>query len=134
VVTDNVFIVGAGASGLVDTAGANNWVIEHNTFASDANSLAGISDIRFQTDSRFFNDTPSNNVVRDNIFNQSGGISNECSCNWGVEDHNLNGNGGTGDVNGTPVFVGGSGYAAWYLAAGSPGIRAASTGTDMGIN
>jgi hypothetical protein len=136
VVTDNVFILGSGASGLVDTAGADDWVIEHNTFASAPNSLAGISDIRLQTDTRF-NDTPSNDIIRDNVFSPSGGISNECGCNWGVDDHDLNGGvPGVGDVKGSPVFVGGKNpksYAGFRLASSSPGKRAASDGTDMGI-
>ena len=109
-------------SGLVDTAGADNWVIEHNTFASDANSDSGLSDIRLQT---YNGDTPSNDVIRDNVLQH--GISDECNCNWGLKgDHNLDGGlNGTGDLGGTPVYVGGSGYGAWHFAASSPGKGAA---------
>ena len=129
IVTNNVFVLGAGASGLVDTAGADNWVIAHNTFASDANSSNGISDIRLQS---YNGDTPSNDVIRDNVLQH--GLSNECGCTWGTENHNLGGGlNGTGDLNGKPVYLGGSAYGAWRLAAGSPGKGAASDGTDIGI-
>ena len=48
-------------------------------------------------------DTPSNDVIRDNVLQH--GVSNECGCTWGTENHNLGGGlNGTGDLNGKPVI------------------------------
>ena len=80
----------------------------------------------------------SGNLVRDNVFTSGGGVSwSPGGINWGTADHNLNaGVSGTGNISGTPVFVGGphpTSYEGYALAAGSPGKGAASDGTDMGV-
>ena len=63
-------------------------------------------------------------------------VSNGSS--YGTNDHNLNaGVSGTGNITGTPNFLGGSNpttYAGFRLSSGSPGRGAASDGTDMGVS
>jgi hypothetical protein len=86
----------------------------------------------------------SGTVIRDNILtgisNGDGGLNSTFS-----EDHNLcrqscsatgDQGPGTGDIKGTPTFVGGTNpttYAGYALAPGSTGIGAASDGTNIGI-
>lgn len=87
----------------------------------------------------------SGTLIRDNIMtdiaNGDGGLNAKFS-----EDHNLCRNGcggtvgdtgpGTGDLKGSPQFVGGSTpstFAGFALAPGSPGIGAASDGTNIGL-
>ena len=76
----------------------------------------------------------SGTLVRDNILTSFGINGSTFS-----EDHNLchdSGCNGTGDITGTPIFVGGSTpttFAGFALAQGSSGIGAASDGTNMGI-
>jgi hypothetical protein len=100
------------------------WTIQHNTFVG--------GNVMFQNANG--EQPTSGNVVRDNLW-KGGGLSAVGS--YGSNDHNLNsGQSGAGNVRGTPVFVGGSNprsYAGHRLAPGSPGKRAASDGTDIGI-
>ena len=79
-------------------------------------------------------------LIRDNIMtdiaNGDGGLNATYS-----EDHNLchPGSGcrtGNGDINGVPVFAGGSApttFSGFALCAGSPGVGRASDGTNMGL-
>ena len=49
----------------------------------------------------------SGNLVRDNVF-ANGRILYVPQANWGTNDHNLSsGRAGTGNMTGTPIFVGG---------------------------
>ena len=124
-VANNVFVCSCIYPLSISTAGADDWTIQHNTF------IAG--SMRFET---YDGDTPSGNIVRDNVFAAGGGIDSGVRT-YGVGDHNLNsGDPGVGNVKGSPVFVGGkkpTSYAGFRLAADSPGKRAASDGGDMGI-
>jgi hypothetical protein len=79
----------------------------------------------------------SGTLIRDNVYtsltNGNGGLNATFS-----ENHNLyrSGTGGTGDIKGTPTFVGGANpttFAGFALASGSAGIGAASDGTNIGI-
>jgi hypothetical protein len=107
--------------------GGDYRLIQHNTFA-------GGGEVRMDDST---GPSPTNNVVRDNVFANGGDIINLCGCNWGTNDHNLNsGQSGVGEITGTPVFTGGaspSTYDGYHLAGGSPGKDVASDGTDMGI-
>jgi hypothetical protein len=125
-VTNNVFVCTCNYPYSLAAWGGDNWVVEHNTFVgggyvSFANANSG--------------ETASGNHVRDNVFTSGGGIS--ATGSYGTNDHNLNaGKPGTGDITGTPIFVGGANpttYAGYRLAAGSPGKGAASDGSDMGV-
>jgi hypothetical protein len=126
VVSNNVFVCTCVYPWSVFAGGAANWKVSHNTFV-------GGGQLRFEV---FNGNTPSGNLVRDNVFMAGGGISSSSS--YGSNDHNLNaGVSGTGNMPGTPIFVGGSNpttYAGYRLTSGSPGKGAASDGTDMGIN
>jgi hypothetical protein len=123
-VTNNVFVCTCIYPDSIVVRGGDRWLIQHNTFA-------GGGDVRMGNST---GPNPTNNIVRDNVFTGAGGILNLCNCNWGTHDHNLNSDfSGTGEITGTPVFVGGGSYAGYHLAAGSPGKGAASDGTDMGI-
>jgi len=125
-VTNNVFVCTCIYPWSVFAGGGDNWTIRHNTFAGDGS-------VRFEF---FDGDTPSGNLVRDNVFTTADGISTDGS-NYGTNDHNLNaGKPGTANITGTPIFVGGARpttYSGYRLASGSPGKGAASDGTDMGI-
>ena len=131
-VQDNVFVCTCLYPYSIYTVGAQNWLIQHNTFA-------GGGSVGFISDNGGNTGPTSNNTVRDNVFQGSGGIAPDSgSSNYGTNDHNLNSlQSGIGDITGTPVFVGGAkptSYAGYPLAAGSPGKGAASDGTDMGIS
>lgn len=127
-VEDNVFVCSCVYPWSIQAGAQLNDSFLHNTFA-------GGGGLHF-----YFNvgANPSGNLVRDNVFTDAGnGITDSSGANWGTHDHNLNsGLSGTGEITGTPVFVGGgstSAYANWYLVPGSPGAGAASDGGDMGI-
>jgi hypothetical protein len=86
----------------------------------------------------------SGTVIRDNICTNVGNGDGGLNGTY-YEDHNLcrNGAGGTGDlgtgagdIKGSPTFVGAANpttFAGYALAPGSPGIGAASDGTNIGI-
>jgi hypothetical protein len=124
-VENNVFVCSCIFPLSLDTAGADDWTIDHNTFFGGS--------VRFET---YNDDTSSGDVVRNNVFAAGGGIAAEDK-DYGVSDHNLNSHeAGTGNINGSPRFVGGKkpdSYAGFRLAPGSPGKGAASDGSDMGI-
>jgi hypothetical protein len=124
-VTNNVFVCTCIYPHSIVVRGGDNWLIQHNTFA-------GGGAVRMDNST---GPNPANNVVRDNVFTGAGGILNLCNCNWGTHDHNLNSDQpGTGEITGTPVFVGSGSYAGYRLAPRSPGKDAASDGRDMGIS
>jgi len=124
-VTNNVFVCTCIYPHSIVVRGGDNWLIQHNTFA-------GGGAVRMDNST---GPSPTNNVVRDNVFTGAGGILNLCNCNWGTHDHNLNSDQpGTSEITGTPVFVGGGGHAGYRLAPRSPGKGAASDGRDMGIS
>jgi hypothetical protein len=81
-------------------------------------------------------------VIRDNVFVSGNVTILDCGSATKISaTYNLNcafctASGGTGNISGTPIFVGGANpttYAGWRLAPGSPGKGAASDGTDIGI-
>jgi chitodextrinase len=126
-VSNNVFVCSCVYPWSIHAGSTHNSVFRHNTFA-------GGGRVRFEVVNGA---SPSGDLVRDNVFTSGGGISTDGS-NYGSNDHNLNaGVSGTGNITGTPIFVGGSNpttYAGYRLTSGSPGKGAASDGTDMGIN
>jgi hypothetical protein len=125
-VSNNVYVCTCLYPWSIHAGETHNSIFRHNTFA-------GGGAVRFDVVNGV---APANDLVRDNVFAGGGGITTDGS-NYGTNDHNLNaGLSGTGDVNGTPSFVGGSKpttYAGYRLSSGSPGKGAASDGTDMGI-
>ena len=120
--TNNVF-ESIGYWSIVSGSGENNWLIAHNVFGDDVTMDNGHSA-----------PNGTGNVVRDNVWLPGNDVSDKGS---GVSyDHNLNsGKSGTGNINGTPVFVASpsSGYYHYQLAPSSPGYQAASDGKSMGI-
>jgi hypothetical protein len=126
-VTNNVFVCNCIYPWSIHAGAEQHSLIQHNTFA-------GGGEVRFEVVNGV---SPSGDLVRDNVFTSGGGISTDGS-NYGTNDHNLNARAsGTGNMTGTPIFVGGGNpttYAGYRLTSGSPGKGAASDGTDMGIN
>ena len=108
-------------------------VVRHNTLLSgscDFNLRCGaISMGRKSSD-----DAGRGTAVIDNIATE---INAESGSSLGARHHNLVQRGAVGgDLSGSPRFVGGAvpaGYAGYALAAGSPGVRAASDGANIGI-
>ncbi|MEQ1511349.1 MAG: right-handed parallel beta-helix repeat-containing protein [Lysobacteraceae bacterium] len=103
---------------------AQGWLIEHNT-------IVGGGSVRIDG-------AASGNIVRNNIFVVGGLSLADGAVGTTTHHHNLNsGYPGAGNLNGNPIFVGGSApttYAGYVLAPGSVGRNASSTGTNMGIN
>ncbi len=126
-VTNNVFECTCGYPWSVAAFSGQGWLVQHNTFANGGS-------LGFQLSGNGLN--PSGNIVKDNIF--AGGGSIQGIGSWGTSDHNLNaGVSGTGNISGTPTFVGGANpttYAGFALTSSSVGHNAASDGTDMGAN
>jgi len=128
-IEDNVWVCTCIYPWSIQAGVSQGSIYRHNTFA-------GGGGLHFYAVSGWPN--ASGNHIYDNVFTDAGnGITDSSGANWGTEDHNLNsGFHGSGDLTGTPIFVGGgstSNYANWYLAAGSPGKSGASDGTDIGI-
>ena len=129
-VTNNVFARDPGGGAYpysIHAGGAQNWLVQHNTFAS-----GGL--LRFEVQSV----TPAGNLVRNNVFTSRDGISLDSGSNgYGTNDHNLNaGVSGVGNRKGRPIFLGGknpTSYAGYRLAPRSQGKGSASDGDDMGI-
>ena len=123
VFTNNVFASTAYAWSIVSGSGENNWLIAHNVFYKSVTMDNGHSS---------YNGT--GNVVRDNVWIPGEDVTDAGS---GVSyDHNFNsGKSGTGNINGTPVFVASpaAGYYHHELAPSLPGYHAASDGKSMGI-
>lgn len=119
IVTHNVFHSTGIYPWAVAANSAQDWRVEHNTFIGSSLRIDG---------------QPSGNIVRDNVFVdavlslEGGGVDN---------DHNLNcGHPGTGNLTGTPTFVGGAlptTFAGFALAPGSLGENASSSGTNIGV-
>jgi hypothetical protein len=122
-VTDNVFVCSCTYPNSIVAGGANGWLIQHNTFVGGTVLIAEANN----------GEASSGNVVRDNVW-RGGGLFTVG--NYGSNDHNLNsGYSGSGNLTGTPTFVGGgnpTSHAGYRLAPGSPGKGAASDGSDMG--
>ncbi len=127
IVANNVFVCTCEYPWSVAAYGSRDWVVRHNTFVNGGS-------LRFQTGNE--GSIATGNVVRDNLWVGGGEISTTTD-GYGTNDHNLNsGRAGTGNLTGTPVFIGGRNpitYAGFRLAAGSPGKHAASDGKDIGI-
>ena len=125
-VSNNVFVCTCIYPYSIFAGSIDKSVIQHNTFA-------GGGWVRWEI---FNGQSPSGNLVRNNIFTGGGGISTSTS-GWGTNDHNLNSDEpGVGNLKGRPVFVGGKkpkSYQGYRLARGSRGKGAASDGGDMGI-
>jgi hypothetical protein len=151
---------GDGSGGLMCGAGFSNFHetnihVVNNVFASDAyygsvEGAAHVNDIvshnymRMQLCWGYQNgNAPSGNNAHDNAFQNSPGITMACddggTCPTCTATYNLNPGAswfGTGSVNGTPIFVGGSHPTSYYgyeLASNSPGYHAGSDGKSMGI-
>lgn len=124
IVRNNV-IIGNGYPWGVIANGGDNWVCEHNVMVNNNFCFAESNQGTF----------PNGIIARDNVFVNAGFTI--VGSNWGVNSYNLNsGRSGTGEITGTPVFVGGANpttYAGWMLAPGSPGYHAGHDGTSMGI-
>jgi hypothetical protein len=108
-------------------------VVRHNTLAfgsCDFNLPCGLININRKP----ADDAGRGTVLRDNVATA---IDVENGSTVAARDHNLlHSEAGSGDLLGTPVFVGGpspTSYAGFRLATGSPGRGAASDGTDIGI-
>jgi hypothetical protein len=101
----------------------DSWVISHNVF---------FKTVKMNDPSR--NPEGTGNVLRNNVWVVGAGGAEDSGA--GSYDHNLNsGQSGTGNINGTPVFVASpsSGYYHYELASSSPGYHAGSDGKSMGI-
>lgn len=124
-VTNNVFVCSCIYVNQLFAGSAQGWLIEHNVMANGgniavvANNGAG---------------APSGNTLRDNVF-VGGGYN--VNSGFGSATFTLNGGlPGTGNISGTPVFVGGANptsYAGFALASNSPGFHAGHDGSSMGI-
>ncbi len=120
----------------IELYGDNGSIVRHNTLrwyasnACDFNIPCGQIDInRKPADAAGVNTQVYDNVVTSINASNGSTISRR--------DHNMVRSGAaSGDFNGTPVFAGGANPTTWAgfaLAAGSPGIGAASDGTNAGI-
>jgi hypothetical protein len=142
-VFENNVVVGGPSNGCydgVDLLDDHGSQIIHNVFSYGSCLPHGASspcgDIMFGGKSS--QGAGSGTVVENNILtmfaNGDGGLNASYT-----EDHNLIRNSagnGAGDIKGSPVYAGGTTPTTWAgfaLAAGSPGIGAASDGTNMGI-
>jgi hypothetical protein len=126
-----------GCYGAIELYSDNGSKIIHNTFAYggcephyDASTPCGV----IYVDRRSADPAGTGTVIRDNIATDISFADGST----GTEHHNLFrvANPGTGDVTGSPQFVGGAApttFAGFALAPGSKGIGAASDGTNMGI-
>jgi hypothetical protein len=137
------------ASGIMSPDGANHELIEHNVIVRTGNApvILGPDDgstVRHNTFGGILRICTCNpgspgrgTVVKDNIVQS---LLVEGDSTLATEDNNLVGSGssrGAHDVKGRPTFVGGASptsWAAFALAATSPGKRAASDGTDIGVD
>lgn len=117
-----------------------NSLIDHNTFiAPSSGCLANPqSECASVATGAKTGSSGSGTVYRDNVMagiaNGNGGVNASYT-----EHHNLclSSCGGTGDLVGVPILVGGSNATTWAghkLTSGSPGYNAASDGLSMGIN
>jgi hypothetical protein len=150
-VFENNVVAGTPNSGCyaaVDLLDDNSSTVIHNVFAYGGclpHGLPGNPCGEVMLGGKSGQGAGSGTLIRDNIMtdiaNGDGGLNSQFS-----EDHNLCRNGcggtagdagpGTGDLRGSPQYVGGptpSTFAGFYLAPGSPGIGAASDGTNMGL-
>lgn len=131
-----------GCYSALDLHGDNNSTVIHNTFEygacephNDSTSPCGEIDLAWANPGPV---AGSGTIIRDNILTD---VSLDCGavgCPSYSEDHNLfhSGGTGTGDKTGTPQFTGGAAprtFAGFALAPGSPGVGAASDGTNMGV-
>lgn len=125
-VRNNVFVCTCAYPPQLTAGSARNWLIEHNV-------MAGGGDIVVRENNGA--GAVSGNTLRDNVFLGGGGYSVDSG--FGSASYSLNGGlSGTGNINGTPVFVGGSNPTTWagyVLAANSPGYHAGHDGSSMGI-
>jgi hypothetical protein len=144
--TDNVFednvVSGPSSDGCydgIDLYGDHGSQIIHNVFAYGSCMPNGASSPcgNVALGGKSSEGAGSGTVVRDNVLssitNGNGGLNATFT-----EDHNLvrSGGSGTGDIKNTPVFAGGSApttFDGYALASGSPGVGAASDGTNIGV-
>jgi hypothetical protein len=123
-VTNNVFAQTGVYPWAIAMGGCANCVVTHNVIVN--------ASLRIGTAN---NGSHSTGVIaRDNVF-QNGGISLETGSTYSAT-YNLNaGVSGTGNINGTPVYVSSpaSGYYHYQLGSSSPGYHTASDGKSMGI-
>ena len=126
----NNVIVGpfnCGCAGIMVTGG-NGIQATHNTviYGGAATSI-GVDIVH--------DGTPATNAVLTGNITDGGG-TNQCGSCTATWTYNLQtGRSGTGNINGTPVYVSSpaSGYYHYQLASSSPGYHAASDGKSMGI-
>ena len=96
-------------------------VVEHNTAAAGIRAL--------EADRKSADPAGSGTVFQDNVCEAS--VSDGSTL--AVDSHNLYSGAQAPDINGSPVFQGGSGWSGYLLASGSPGVGAATDGSDIGI-
>jgi hypothetical protein len=124
IITGNV-CVNLGRGACITLYSDKNSVVEHNATVTNMDVL--------EIDHKPADAAGTGTIFRNNV----GGLSAANGSTVAVNTKNLfSGASGT-NINGTPIFVGGSSPTTWAgfkLAPGSPGIGAASDGTDVGIN
>jgi len=153
-ITGNYFHDDAGSGGIL-SANEPDLTVTNNVFASCCypHSIVVKGAIRNTYTHNVFNGDIAwgldndnrcgdDEVVNDNVFYNTADhgvvpFLDDCPAFTYTASHNLNcGCGGSGDIDGTPVFVGGATpttYAGFRLAVGSPGYLAGSDSQSMGI-
>ena len=102
-----------------------NSLVEHNT--------AGPGMTELELDHKTADPAGSGTIFRNNV----GDVSAANGSTMSVNTHNLFSGASSPNISGSPVFAGGTSPTAWAgykLASGSPGVGAATDGTNVGIN
>jgi hypothetical protein len=132
---------GDGTGGVASFAGDDGYTITNNVFAETgvypwSLAAAGCANCiishNVTINSNLRVDTSSTNAT---LLGNVGPLSVEAGSTY-TATYNLNGGlSGTGNINGTPVYVSSPsfGYYHYELASNSPGYHAASDGKSMGI-
>ncbi|MEY2431328.1 MAG: hypothetical protein QOC92_1053 [Acidimicrobiaceae bacterium] len=107
-------------------------IVRHNTLQYYPPGCYGGAPCGLNTLNRkAVDDAGRNTVVVDNVATEITTANGSTVAER--HDNLVRQNVGSGDLQGTPAFVGGTGYDAFRLAAGSAGKNAASDGLDVGI-
>lgn len=128
VIEDNVFAGGPGVTFGITLYSDKGSIIRHNTFGRGVGGF-NVPSGTINLGNKSGQPVSTGTIIRDNVL---------ASANDGpfTGDHNLTQSpmSGTGNVVGTPSFVGPlTSYAGYRLSTSSPGKRAASDGLDIGI-
>jgi hypothetical protein len=130
IIEDNVFKGGAGVTYGITLYSDNGSIIRHNTFGRGVGGF-NVPSGTLNVGHKSGQPAGSGTLIENNIIASVSAAGSTYTARYNLTQSPVP---GTGNIVGTPVFVGPlTTYAGYRLAAGSPGKGKASTGIDVGI-